>query len=940
MLQQPVMWVPRHPLDAFRQEDAILVPVGVPIERLRPDGVVFHMCRVNGEWLLEESRQSLTRPGDIIEWHPPGETFRTILAVVSAVVSIIFPVAAPWMAALNVAYNLLVPPIPPKMPVYPSETEDAYSTSVAGNVARIDQPIWRNCGHVEITPSFACEPYYEYLPKPGAANPNLDRDQYYYALFAVGVGNHDVIPKIANTPLSRFRDVTVARYLPPGTLPTVVNTNVTTAVEVSSMTLEDGRYVGGFAACVPRHTCDAVGIDVMATRGLGKADQPLTVRWQVEWRAIDDFGRSLTQWAILATEERTAFTSTPQRWSSKYTLPAGVRPEIRLSRIPPLKDSNPNALHEIAWTALRAYRTGQATLNPNVAHFELVMRASSQLGNQSSQDVRLICDSYVRTWHPDTGWSEEEVKTRNPMWWVLDLITSPIWGIGQPDSRIDLQSFYDIAQTCEERQDRFDFTFMEKMGAWEAAQLIARVCRSRVFRRSPSGVISIARDEAVTAPLCAFSPRNCRPDSIAITETTRRETSADGIIVQYRDRRTGVWDEILCPVPGLTDEEVENPTFLRLDGVVGAIQAEREGRYEAASLLYRTRNASLTTEMEGTLPAYLSPVRVQPQIANDMQSGDVAFWDVDTLTMGLSEPVDFSEAPIYLVLQRDDGTLTTAVQVQPGPSQYDVVLPAEPDFEMRLDDGMRERPKYFLGPAGRELIVKVREIADAGVDHGVRWHDVTGVVDDPRVHTYDSHLLPGPGDIQDPIDYPDNEPGGTYFPTVYFPPEDQYGPDWPNFEGMYMPSEQLKTTRIIMRNNGSMNWFEQDFQGVTIDWEFPKSWLIGQPVDVTYAARYEVKVDIQYGYSPPGADNYVLSGDFGVWVPLDTTRTWQLEIGPMNEGGFGGFDPDSWGGASFGCHFTVRNRESLVVQDEWDYTFRGANWASGDGGGGDGGGGA
>jgi hypothetical protein len=935
-LQQPVVGVARHPLEPIRQEDMLPVPLGVTIESTRPP-IIPAMCRVNGEWLLEESRRDIVRPGDVIEWHPVvqnRETFRVVLAVVSAVISIIFPVAAPWLAALNVAYNLLFPPIPPKMPVYPSETEDAYSTSVAGNVARIDQPIWRNCGHVEITPSFACEPYYEYLPKVGATDPNLDRDQYYYAVFAVGVGDHDVVAKIANTPLSRFRDVTVARYLAPGELPTVVNTNVTTATEVSSMTLEDGRYVGGFAACVPRQTCDFVGIDVMATRGLGKADQALTVRWQVEWRAIDDFGRSLTDWAILATEERTAFTSTPQRWSNKYPLPAGVRPEIRVSRIPPIKDTSPNALHEIAWTAMRAYRTGQAPLNPNVAHFELVMRASSQLGNQSSQDVRLISDTYARPWHPVSGWGEP-IKTRNAMWWILDLITSPVWGIGQPDERIDLQSFYEISLTCEARQDRFDFTFQEKMGAWDAMQMIARTCRCRVFRRN--GVISIARDEAVTAPVCGFSPRNSRPDSISVTETMRRPTSADGVIVQFRDRRTGVWDEIPCPVPGVELEEMENPTFLRLDGVIGRIHAQREGRYEAASMLYRTRNVSLTTEMEGTLPAYLSPVRVQPQIANDMQSGDVATWDADTLVMGLTEPADFTDAPIYLVLQREDGTLTTAVQVQPGPSQYEVVLPAEPDFALELDDGMRERPKFFMGPAGRELIVKVREITDAGVDRGVRWHDVSGVVDDPRVHTVDLDLLPGPGDIQDPIEYPNEEPGGTYFPTVYLPSDNIGPPDWwypqdgdnvPNWGG-------LSDDVITMRNDGTMRWYVRDHQyGTTIDWEFPTSWLVGAPVDVSYAARYEVKADIQLAYSPPGATHYDLSGDFGVWLPLDAGRTWALETDPMDpEAGFGGFDPNTWGSAIYDVLFTIRNRESLVVQDQFLYRFSTANYLPGDGGG-------
>lgn len=928
-LSQPVSGVARIPLESVLLRDMREVAVGVPIKSLAPDLPVV-MCRLNGEWVLREVWEDTTRPGDVIEWHciPQNrEDFRLVIAVVSAVISVVAPYTAPYLAAFNVAFNLLVPPIPPKLPIIPGPTEDSYSTSVNGNVARIDQPIWKSCGHVEITPPFASEPYYEYRPKPAPADPNLDLDQYYYAVFAIDIGDPDVIAKISNTPLSRFRDVVRAEYLPPGTLPSSVNTNVTNAIEVSAMVLETGRYVGGFVACASRQTCSFIGVDVVATRGLGITGGPLGVRWQVDYRPIDEFGRALDEWTQLGEESRFGFTSTPQRWSVKYPIPAGVRPEIRVARTD-VQDTSPQALHEIALTGLRAYRTGAPQLNPNVAHFELVMRASSQLSSQSSRDVRFICDCYVRTWDPETGWGVP-VISRNPMWWALELITSPIWGIGQPDNRIDLLSFWEIAQIADARQDHFDYTFDTKISAWDALQLIARTCRSRIFRRY--GVISIARDQAADLPVTAFSPRNTRAGSIKIDETLRQETSPDGFVIQYRDRRTGVWDEINCPVPGLDAEDMSNPLFLRLDGIIGATHAEREGLYEAANLLYRNRTVELTTEMEGLLPAYLSPVKVQPEIAAFGQSGDVAFWTPETKVMGLSEPPNWSKGALYLSLRRDDGTLTIPVLVTPGPTDYEVMLPALPDFVLILNDGTRERPKFYLGPVGSDLMVKVSAIEDAGDDDGIQWNTIRGVVDDPRVHTYDNGLLPGPGDIQDPIFLPDEDAGGAYFPQVYLP---KYGnpADFPGVEAAPPNPYSAKYNELAFHTNGVLDQQTVDFRydpNLPFQhWTYPQSWIIGRPVDPTYADRYEVRATTISITSPVGSE-YILTGPTDVWLSMDVDRVWSAGVEPTEDG------PAS-GAVGWRVLFEVRNKLSGIVQDTFDYDFQVSSLGPGYSGGGDG----
>lgn len=871
---QPVSGFAPVPLQQLKPADMVPVPLGVSIASLAPKSSGILVCRVNGEWLLRESWESLTQPGDVIEWHDvpqDRDTLRGALQIVVAIVATYFGGPAGFAIALagNTAINILLPPLGPEALARPSATGDAFSTSVQGNEARLDQPIWKVCGQREITPPYACQPYFEYRPRAGDsdADPDLDCDQYFLALFAVGIGNHDVVAKIGNTPITRFADVVRATYLAPGVQPTEVLANVTTAVEVSSATLESGRFVGGYAACAARRTCTAIGVDVSAVRGLGKS-AALTVTWRVEYREINDFGQVLGPWTTLANETRTAFTATPQRWSEKYTLPTAARVEVRLVRTD-VQDTDPAALHELAWIGLRAYLAEPARLNPNAAHFEVVMRATSQLSQQATRDLRLICQAKCRTLAADLTWNAEE-HTRNWVWWVLDLLTSSTWGMDKPDSRIDLQSFYDLAVQADARQDRFDYVFDSTLNGWDAAQLIARAGRSRVFRRN--GLISIARDEYVDAPVTAFTPRNCQP-GISISEQLRSRNSPDGIIVEYQDHRTNEWTEIPCPMPGVELSDMANPVHRRLEGIVGAKHAEREGLYEAANLAYRPRIGNWVTEMQGMLPAYMSPVAVVPDQVGYAQSGDVVEFDTGSLVMGLSEVPDWDAGDLYITFIKDDGLLSDAIRVTPGPGPYDVTLDTGPGFTLVLDDGTRERPKFLLGPlVGSRELVKVSAIADGGLtEDGAQLFDCTGLIDDERVHTADNALLPGPGEIQDQVGLPDNSGGidtggGTLVVPRILDASVYDVTDSTVFGGDLSVTVTFGPTGLLTYATLNSSLF------------LPPTpvgeWNLYGEIEPTLAALYEVRATVLTEVDGDGPT--IFNGTVGSWIALDTTPVWEL----------------------------------------------------------------
>lgn len=880
-MSAPVAGFSRSPIESLsgRMRE---VPVGVRLADLpallgeSSDGVVI--CRASGQWIDRASWQSVTVPGDVIEFYrlpQDNDTLRTVLTIASIVVPQLLGLKglALFAATLgaNLAVNALLPPTIPGQSPSPGQTGDAATTSLQGNVAALDQPIPRICGQKEFNPRFACDPYLEFRPRVDAEDEELDRDQYFLAIYAVGVGDYEVFAKLGNTPLSRFDDVVAAQYLAPGVAPSYVEANVVTAEEVANQTLESGRFTGGFAACNAGRTCASIGIDMAAPRGLGKGGDPKTVEWRVDWRPINDFGQVLGPWQILATESRTAYTSTPQRWSSRYDLPTPQRVEIRVARTD-LQDTDATALHELAWIGLRAYLAEPAPLNPNVAHFEVVLRATGQLSQASSRDLRLIVKGKCRGLDASLAWTAEAF-TRNPALWLLDLATSDVWGAGKPDSRIDLQSFRDLAVTCDARQDRFDYVFDSTVSAWDAMQLIARSCRARVFRRN--GVLTVARDEWVEIPTTLFSPRNCQPGSIQVTENLPQRYSPDGVILEYLDHRSNEWTAILEPLPGVDESDVVNPVFLRLEGVIGATQARREARYEAYRIAYRRRSFTWVSEMAGQLPAFMDTVFVQPGIAGYGTTGDVVDFDDGTLVATLSEAPDFDAGDLRIWLVRDDGTVNGPIAVTPGPTPTSVTLAEAPDFELVLDSPDQERPKFIVGTLdnARE-IVRVLGIADGGTTEatdtdpgGAQLFQLSGVNDDERIHTADNDLLPSPGDEQDPLGLPDDaDDDVTGGEDLVVPRVIDRSIDATTDSTVYLPDLVASITF------GATGLLSINVNGSSADQ--PNEWNLYGEIEASVAANFEIRATLLSSFD--GAGTIVFNGTLDTWQALGTARTWEL----------------------------------------------------------------
>jgi hypothetical protein len=920
MIRGPVMGISRNPIEGVRY--TVQVEPGRTLLELAPKPEGLMLCILNGQVVsrLTDAQRRAARldptllPAlahradnwatirvdgvDVLVWQdnlPQNrEVVRVALQVVSIIISYYFPAAAPWLAALNVAFNVLVPP---KSPKQPDPADSIYSSSLSGNVPRLNDPIPKVCGRVKFNPVFACLPYQRFEASD-PLHPDHNRDAYSHSLFCIGIDD-TVIEKalIAKTSINHFQDITVNDPLAPGVQPSVVKANTVTATEVSSSELDskevddvfEARYVGGFSVCRPGDRVVALSIDVGADQGLGKTaadgdSESRGAEWQIEQRAIDDYGRPVSEWEIVATEHKIDDTNTPQRWTTDYTEVAPIRAEVRVVRID-LKGHTANIRDGIQWIGLRGELEREAPLSAAAQHYEVVMRGSDQLSQQSARDFAVIARALLRTWTEADGWSATREESRNPGWWALDLLreakfdeVGPRWGLNEPDSRIDIASYAAFAETCRLRQDNFDFLFNDRLEGWDALVMICRAGRARPFRRN--GVISVARDELVEACVRAFTPRNTIEGTLQIEVALPRREQPDGVIAQFLSNVTWVVESIECPCPGyapsgqwgtlspLSDydsglPEMENPIVIFYAGITGRTHAEREGIYDAADMVYRRTRASCDVEMEGAVVAFMDPCLLLPEYPGYGQSGDVAFWDEDTLTMTLSEPVDWTAGTLYLTLRKDDGSLTDAVEVSPGATANEVILPAAPDFDLILDAADRERPTFLLGhPVTGQEVAKVVNRASAGKsDEGAQLFTLSFVIDDDRVHTADNHLLPGPGDIQDPVDdgtdYDDS--GGGLAVLVRMRDVGVLGGNI----GLPDDTHRGGLARFILRNDGHAAYYaELDADGSPTEADdFPGMWL-NATVDPLVAATYEVYMEVMPGSEPYVAAGALLTADY------------------------------------------------------------------------------
>lgn len=658
-----------------------------------------------------------------------GNSLMQVLGVVLIVAGVLMS-GNPYLIAggIGLLMSGLLPP-PPTLPIAsPSaslEQSPTYNIALAGNSARLGQAIPVLYGRHIIAPDFAANSYTEY---------DAAGDQFYYALFSFGAGAAMTVESVMidDTVIEHFVDVQT-QFIGPGFSPTLtlMDPAVVNAPEVAAQELVYGQYVGPFASSGSGLKAYKIGIDIICPRGLYFAadDGTLTaktVSWLVEIRPINDSGAVAGIWSSLGIESLTLASNTAVRRTYTYTVTPG-RYEVRLQRQEE-KDTNARAAHEITWSGLRSYIEVDTPLEASANYLAVKIKATNQLSGLSQRKFSLIIRRKLPTWSPGGGWTAP-VETRSIAWAMADVLRNADYGGLFDDTRIDLQSLYDLDLIWADRGDYFNGIFDQRTTIWEALTRIARCGRAKPILRG--NVITFIRDQVQDLPVALFNMRNIRKGSFNLGYRTPKEDDPDGIVLEYFDEKTWASGYVTQALPGVVGEPIQ-PARISLKGITNLKQAQRETAYMVADGVYRPTTVSFTTELEGFLPATGDLIAV---------SHDVAGWGVSGEIEQYSYPyVICTESPVwsvgnnYAILIDEFGDVYGPFLVTPGVKPRSMVFAVA--LGMTPHTGTdRERTRFAMGPASAYAkFCRVTSITPASDDS----IQIAAVVEDNRVHTADT----------------------------------------------------------------------------------------------------------------------------------------------------------------------------------------------------------
>lgn len=733
-----------NPLDA-EQRKVFRAGAGLSIRQLRPITKLPVVVMWNGQYVLSEDEDYIPQVGDhLVYFHLPlggGNASQAILGAILIVVGVFFVPAYIGVGLLAAGVGLLVvgltPAPKPNTPLQSSASASpTYNIDLAGNSARIGQSIPVLYGRHVILPDFAAQPYIEY---------DDAGDQYYHALMCIGQLRTSQFTiesiQIADTDISHFVDVeyNIANgFLPdgvPGPSPfprAIVNPAVVTNTAVANNVMDYGTVVGPFAANGPGLKSNFIGVDFICPKGLYFAADdgsltPITVHFQVEGRTIDDYNNPTGTWVLLGSHALTGANTTPIRRSYKYTVATG-RYEVRASR---LEAENTDSRYgdTIQWAGLRSYLdiAPNVPLNITAQYIQLRIKADAQLSGLSQRQVSLVIQRWLPTWNPDTGWSDP-VYTRSPAWVAADILRNTDYSRGVPDSRIDLQSLFELDQVWSSRGDTCDIVFDTRTTIWAALQAVLATGRAKPIMRG--NVFTFVRDQEADLPVALFNMRNIVKNSFKVSFSMLNEDSADGVEVQFFNEQTWSNDYVTIPVPGV--EESLEPAQFTIVGITNRLQAQREASYLVASSAYRRTSISFDTEMEGYIPCFGDLIAVSHDLMTWGTSGEFESWD--GTTAGVTEDLTWTGND-YLIITDVVGDVHGPYKVVPAGIERSLHFVDAIDPDLIYTGTELERTRFSFG-AGTNYAknCKITSLTPNGDD----IVSVNCVVEDNRVHTYDA----------------------------------------------------------------------------------------------------------------------------------------------------------------------------------------------------------
>ena len=184
---------------------------------------------------------------------------------------------------------------------------------------------------------------------------------------------------------------------------------------------------------------------------------------------------------------------------------------------------------------------------------------ASKINEDKLKKINIITNGVARVW-AGGAWSVGKVETRNPAAWALEIETSDRHPASRRlDSEIDLESFGDWYERCEELGYKFDYAVTQNTKKDNILQYIAEATGACIYW-DINGRRAVALDKPQENALAVYNPQNI----ISIQNKKSFGRRTDGLRIKYNSSDNNIFQELTYlvmrevdgrPLP-LTDDSI------------------------------------------------------------------------------------------------------------------------------------------------------------------------------------------------------------------------------------------------------------------------------------------------------------------------------------------------------------------------------------------------
>lgn len=228
---------------------------------------------------------------------------------------------------------------------------------------------------------------------------------------------------------------------------------------------------------------------------------------------------------------------------------------------------------------------------------------ATKINEDKLKKINVITQGVARTWDGASGaWSAEKTATRNPAAWALEVLTSPCHPASRyDDSELDLESFGEFYEWCEQQGYRFDWVITQNQKKDDILNYIMEATGACIYY-DIYGRRAVAIDRPQENALAVYNPQNII--SIQNKKTFGRRT--DGLRIKYTTSKDDLFQEdtYLVMREGQT---LNQDSIIRDLTVTGVTEYEHIVKYARRLMAVEVLRPKTTTVSVGNEGIFYTP---------------------------------------------------------------------------------------------------------------------------------------------------------------------------------------------------------------------------------------------------------------------------------------------------------------------------------------------